>query len=194
MSALFPNQVIVSAHLTEKASLVGQYANTYVFKVASKATKLEIKKAVENKFNVTVTKVNLLNVKGKMKRGGKGKTGISTRAEDFVVQIFTANTHTPVLFFSTQGLVYKIKAHKIPEGTAASKGKSIFNILPLKSHHSISSIMPLPEDESEWKNLMVVFATAKGNIRKNTLEVYQVFPFYRIQPAFFLPNLYSKTF
>ena len=104
------------------------------------------------------------------KRGGKGKTGISTREEDFVVQIFTANTHTPVLFFSTQGLVYKIKAHKIPEGSAASKGKSIFNILPLKSHHSISSIMPLPEDESEWKNLMVIFSTAKGNVRKNTLE------------------------
>ena len=104
------------------------------------------------------------------KRGGKGKTGISTREDDFVVQIFTANTHTPVLFFSTQGLVYKIKAHKIPEGTAASKGKSIFNILPLKSHHSISSIMPLPEDEEEWKNLMVIFSTAKGNVRKNTLE------------------------
>ena len=75
-----------------------------------------------------------------------------------------------MLFFSTQGLVYKIKAHKIPEGTAASKGKSIFNILPLKSHHAISSIMPLPEDESEWKNLMVIFATSKGNIRKNSLE------------------------
>ena len=104
------------------------------------------------------------------KRGGKGKTGISTREDDFVVQIFTANTHTPVLFFSTQGLVYKIKAHKIPEGTAASKGKSIFNLLPLKSHHSISSIMPLPEDEAEWKNFMVVFATAKGNVRKNSLE------------------------
>ena len=104
------------------------------------------------------------------KRGGKGKAGISTRDEDFVVQIFTANTHTPVLFFSTQGLVYKIKAHKIPEGTAASKGKSIFNILPLKSHHAISSIMPLPEDETEWKNLMVIFATANGNVRKNTLE------------------------
>ena len=104
------------------------------------------------------------------KRGGKGKSGISTREEDFVVQIFTANTHTPVLFFSTQGLVYKIKAHKIPEGTASSKGKSIFNILPLKSHHSISSIMPLPEDEAEWKNLMVIFTTTKGNVRKNTLE------------------------
>ena len=73
MSSLYPNQVIVSSHLTEKASLVGQFANTYVFKVAGKATKLEIKKAIENKFNVTVTKVNLLNVKGKMKRGGKGK-------------------------------------------------------------------------------------------------------------------------
>ena len=111
-----------------------------------------------------------LNSLKAQKRGGKGKTGISTREEDFVIQIFTANTHTPVLFFSTQGLVYKIKAHKIPEGTAASKGKSIFNILPLKSHHSISSIMPLPEDETEWKKLMVVFATSKGNVRKNTLE------------------------
>ncbi len=104
------------------------------------------------------------------KRGGKGKTGITTRDEDFVVQIFTANTHTPMLFFSTQGLVYKIKAYKIPEGTSASKGKSIFNILPLKSHHSISSIMPLPEDENEWKNLKIVFVTSKGNIRKNSLE------------------------
>ena len=104
------------------------------------------------------------------KRGGKGKTGITTREEDFVVQIFTANTHTPMLFFSTQGLVYKIKAYKIPEGTAASKGKSIFNILPLKNHHSISSIMPLPEDENEWKSLKIVFVTSKGNIRKNSLE------------------------
>ncbi len=104
------------------------------------------------------------------KRGGKGKTGITTRDEDFVVQLFTANTHTPVLFFSTQGLVYKIKAYKIPEGTAASKGKSIFNILPLKNHHSISSIMPLPEDENEWKKFMVIFVTSKGNVRKNSLE------------------------
>ena len=93
-----------------------------------------------------------LNTLRSQKRGGKGKTGITTRDEDFVIQIFTANTHTPVLFFSTQGLVYKIKAYKIPEGSATSKGKSIFNLLPLKSHHSISSIMPLPEDENEWKN------------------------------------------
>ena len=104
------------------------------------------------------------------KRGGSGKKGIVTREEDFVIQIFTANTHTPVIFFSSQGLAYKIKAWKIPEGTASSKGKSLFSILPLKNHQSISSIMPLPEDENEWKKLLVIFVTANGNVRKNSLE------------------------
>jgi DNA gyrase subunit A len=106
----------------------------------------------------------------KQKRGGVGKSSIVTRDEDFVVQIFTANTHTPVIFFSSEGLAFKIKAWKIPEGTTSSKGKSLFNILPLKNHQSISSIMPLPEDESLWKNLLVVFVTANGNVRKNSLE------------------------
>jgi len=104
------------------------------------------------------------------KRGGKGKAGIKTRDEDYVVQIFTANSHTPILFFSTQGLVYKLKAWKIPQGTGISKGKTLFNLLPLKSHQSISSIMPLPENEIEWKKLYVIFATLKGKIRKNSLE------------------------
>jgi DNA gyrase subunit A len=106
----------------------------------------------------------------KQKRGGVGKSSIVTRDEDFVVQIFTANTHTPVIFFSSEGLAFKIKAWKIPEGSTNSKGKSLFNILPLKNHQSISSIMPLPEDESLWKNLLVVFVTANGNVRKNSLE------------------------
>ena len=104
------------------------------------------------------------------KRGGVGKTSIVTRDEDFVIQIFTANTHTPVLFFSSEGLAYRLKAWKIPEGSASSKGKSLFNILPLKNHQSISSIMPLPEDENLRKNLLVVFVTANGNVRKNSLE------------------------
>ena len=104
------------------------------------------------------------------KRGGKGKPGIKTRDEDYVIKIFTANSHTPVLFFSTQGLVYKLKAWKIPQGTANSKGKTLFNLLPLKSHHSISSIMPLPENEKEWKKLYVVFATSNGKVRKNSLD------------------------
>ena len=111
----------------------------------------------------------LSNLK-QQKRGGKGKSGITTRDEDSVVQTLSVNTHTSVLFFSTEGLVYKIKAWKIPEGSTTSKGKSLFNILPLKSHQSISSIMPFPEDESDWKNLQIVFATAKGKVRKNSLE------------------------
>ncbi|MDA9083769.1 DNA gyrase subunit A [Candidatus Pelagibacter sp.] len=104
------------------------------------------------------------------KRGGKGKSGITTRDEDSVVQTLSVNTRTSVLFFSTEGLVYKIKAWKIPEGSTISKGKSLFNILPLKNHQSISSIMPFPDDESDMKNLQIVFATAKGKVRKNSLE------------------------
>jgi len=104
------------------------------------------------------------------KRGGKGKSGITTRDEDSVVQTLSVNTRTSVLFFSTEGLVYKIKAWKIPEGSTTSKGKSLFNILPLKNHQSISSIMPFPDDEADLKNLQIVFATAKGKVRKNSLE------------------------
>ena len=104
------------------------------------------------------------------KRGGKGKAGIKTREEDSVVQTLSVNTHTSVLFFSTQGLVYKLKAWKIPEGTSISRGKSLYNILPLKNHQSISSIMPLPEEKSDWNNLNIIFATSKGKIRKNSLD------------------------
>ncbi len=125
---------------------------------------------VINITNQGYIKRSLLTSLKAQKRGGTGKTGMTTRDEDFVVQLFTANTLTPVLFFSTQGLVYKIKAHRIPEGTTTSKGKSIFNLLPLKSHHSISSIMPLPEDETEWKKMQVIFVTSDGFVRKNSLD------------------------
>ena len=104
------------------------------------------------------------------KRGGKGKSGITTREQGSVVQTLSVNTHTSVLFFSTEGLVYKIKAWKIPEGSTISKGKSLFNILTLKNHQSISSIMPFPEEESQWKNLQIVFATSQGKVKKNSLE------------------------
>ncbi len=104
------------------------------------------------------------------KRGGKGKTGIITRDEDSVVQTLSVNTHTEVLFFSTQGLVYRVKAWKIPEGSTTSRGKSLFNILPLKNHQSISSIMPYPDKNTESKGLFIIFATSNGKIRKNNLE------------------------
>jgi len=102
------------------------------------------------------------------KRGGKGKSGITTRDLDSVIQTLSVNTHTSVLFFSTEGLVYKVKAWKIPEGSSNSKGKSLFNILPLKSHQSISSIMPMPENDS--KDYQIIFATSQGKVRKNSLE------------------------
>ncbi len=111
----------------------------------------------------------LSNVK-QQKRGGKGKTGIKTRDEDSVVQTLSVNTHTSVLFFSTEGLAYKVKAWKIPEGSTASKGKSLFNILPLKNHQSISSIMPFPDSDVDTKDMHIIFATSEGKIRKNNLE------------------------
>ncbi|MDC1030461.1 DNA gyrase subunit A [Candidatus Pelagibacter sp.] len=111
-----------------------------------------------------------LDVVKQQKRGGKGKSGITTRDQDSVIQTLSVNTHTSVLFFSTEGLVYKVKAWKIPEGSTTSKGKSLFNILPLKNHQSISSIMPMPENETESKKYQIIFATANGKVRKNSLE------------------------
>ena len=111
-----------------------------------------------------------LNSVKTQKRGGKGKTGITTRNEDSVVQTLSVDTHTSVLFFSTEGLVYRLKAWKIPEGSSSSKGKSLFNILPLKNHQSISSIMPFPESDENLKDFQIIFATAGGKIRKNSLE------------------------
>jgi DNA gyrase subunit A len=124
---------------------------------------------------ITVTlqgyiKRGALNKVKQQKRGGKGKTGIKTREEDSVVQTLSVNTHTLVLFFSTEGLVYRVKAWKIPESSESSRGKSLFNILPLKNHQSISSIMPYPEETSDKKGMHIIFATAKGKIRKNNLE------------------------
>ena len=111
-----------------------------------------------------------LDVVKQQKRGGKGKAGITTRDQDSVIQTLSVNTHTSVLFFSTEGLAYKVKAWKIPEGSTTSKGKSLFNILPLKNHQSISSIMPMPENETETDKYQIIFATAQGKVRKNSLD------------------------
>ena len=124
---------------------------------------------------ITVTlqgyiKRGALSTVKQQKRGGKGKTGIVTRDEDSVVQTLSVNTHTQVLFFSSEGLVYRVKAWKIPEGSLNSRGKSLFNILPLKNHQSISSIMPYPDENSDSKGMFIIFATADGKIRKNNLE------------------------
>ena len=104
------------------------------------------------------------------RRGGKGRAGMSTRDEDFVTQIFVENTHTPILFFSSTGIVYKMKVWKLPQGTPQSKGKAMINLLPLSEGENITTIMPLPENEMEWENLYIMFTTEKGNVRKNKLS------------------------
>ena len=104
------------------------------------------------------------------KRGGKGRSGMQTRDEDFVSRLFIASTHTPVLFFSSRGQVYKEKVWRLPMAAPNSRGKALINILPLEQGERITTIMPLPEDESSWGNLDVMFATTGGNVRRNKLS------------------------
>lgn len=104
------------------------------------------------------------------KRGGKGRSGMQTRDEDFVSRLFVASTHTPVLFFSSRGQVYKEKVWRLPMAAPNARGKALINILPLEQGERITTIMPLPEDESSWANLDVMFATTGGNVRRNKLS------------------------
>jgi DNA gyrase subunit A len=104
------------------------------------------------------------------RRGGKGRAGMQTRDEDFVSRLFVASTHTPVLFFSSRGQVYKEKVWRLPMAAPNARGKALINILPLEQGERITTIMPLPEDESSWANLDVMFATTGGNVRRNKLS------------------------
>ena len=123
---------------------------------------------------VTVTEAGYikrvpLNAYKAQKRGGKGKSGMSTKDEDFVTRLFVASTHTPVLFFSSKGLVYKMKVYKLPLGSPTSKGKPFINLLPLDEGETITTIMKLPENEEECQNMSIMFATSQGNVRRNSL-------------------------
>lgn len=104
------------------------------------------------------------------KRGGKGRTGMNTHEEDYITNLFVASTHTPVLFFSNAGLVYKMKVYRLPVGSPQSTGKALINLLPLKQDERITTIMQLPENEAECENLDVMFATRTGNVRRNKLS------------------------
>ncbi|MEX2009433.1 MAG: DNA gyrase C-terminal beta-propeller domain-containing protein, partial [Dongiaceae bacterium] len=104
------------------------------------------------------------------RRGGKGRAAMTTREEDFVSRLFVVDTHTPVLFFSTRGMVYKIKVYRLPVGTPQARGKALVNLLPLAAGETISTLMPLPEDESTWADMFVMFATTGGYVRRNKLS------------------------
>lgn len=103
------------------------------------------------------------------KRGGKGRSGMSTKDEDFVTGVFVANTHTPLLFFSSAGMVYKLKVWRLPQSTPQGKGKAMINLLPLNQGEQITSVLPLPENEEEYDNLFLMFATASGSVRRNAI-------------------------
>ena len=103
-------------------------------------------------------------------RGGKGRSGMQTKDEDFVTNIFVANTHQPILFFSSTGMVYRLKTYLLPVSSPQAKGKALINLLPLEKDEVITTIMPLPADESEWENLFVMFVTSSGGIRRNNLS------------------------
>ncbi|MEL0286270.1 MAG: DNA gyrase subunit A, partial [Paracoccaceae bacterium] len=104
------------------------------------------------------------------RRGGKGLSGMQTKDEDVVTTLFVANTHTQLLFFTTDGMAYKLKTWRLPQGARVAKGKAIVNILPIPQGASVAAIMPVDAPEAEWENLQIIFATSAGDVRRNALS------------------------
>ena len=109
-------------------------------------------------------------------RGGKGRAGMATKEEDAVTALFVTSTHNPVLFFSTHGKVYRLKVWRLPEGAPQARGRPMVNLLPLAEGETISTVLPLPEDEAEWGKLHVIFATAHGGVRRNSMDAFANVP------------------
>ena len=152
-----------------------EYANPRRTKIEDIEVDTDIESLIQREeMVVTVTDAGYikrvpLNAYKAQKRGGKGKSGMTTKEEDFVTRLFVASTHTPVLFFSSKGIVYKMKVYKLPLGSPTSKGKPFVNLLPLTEGETITAILKLPEVEEECKDMSVMFATSFGNIRRNSL-------------------------
>ncbi len=113
-----------------------------------------------------------LNAYRTQKRGGKGRSAMDVREEDIATDIFVTNTHTPILFFSNKGKVYRLKTYKLPLGTPQARGRALVNLLPLEADEKISTILALPEDESKWNDLSIAFATSHGDIRRNSMDQF----------------------
>jgi DNA gyrase subunit A len=109
-------------------------------------------------------------------RGGKGRSGMTTKDADAVTNLFVTSTHTPVLFFSTAGKAYRLKVWRLPEGNPATRGRPMVNLLPLAAGETISAVLPLPEDEARWADLHVMFATARGTVRRNSMDAFTNIP------------------
>jgi len=117
-----------------------------------------------------------LSIFREQKRGGKGRAGMATKEEDAVTNLFITSTHNPVLFFSNLGRVYRMKVWRLPEGGPNTKGRPMVNLLPLAEGETISTVLPLPEDETEWGGLHIMFATANGTVRRNSMAAFTNIP------------------
>jgi DNA gyrase subunit A len=159
-----------------------QFATPRRTEIAAAADGIEDEDLIEREeMVVTVTmqgyiKRTTLDTFRAQNRGGKGRAGMATKEEDVVTEMFVTSTHTPVLFFSTLGRVYRMKVWRLPEGGANTRGRPMINLLPLAEGEAISTVLPLPEDENEWGKLHVMFATAKGSVRRNSMDAFTNVP------------------
>jgi DNA gyrase subunit A len=166
----------------ELVTVRDQYATPRRTEIAAAADGIEDEDLIEREdMVVTVTmqgyiKRTTLDTFRAQARGGKGRAGMATKDEDVVTELFVTSTHTPVLFFSTLGKVYRMKVWKLPEGGPATRGRPMINLLPLAAGETISTVLPLPEDEAEWGKLHVMFATAKGSVRRNSMDAFTNVP------------------
>ncbi len=181
--AILGDRVKLYAVMREELVEVRQmFATPRKTEIAAAADGIEDEDLIEREeMVVTVTmqgyiKRTTLDTFRAQKRGGKGRAGMATKDEDIVTELFVTSTHTPVLFFSTHGKVYRMKVWKLPEGGPATRGRPMINLLPLADGETISTVLPLPEDEAEWGALHVMFATAKGNVRRNSMDAFTNVP------------------
>ena len=166
----------------ELAAVRTEFATPRRTQIAAAADGIEDEDLIEREdMVVTVTmqgyiKRTSLDTFRSQARGGKGRAGMATKDEDVVTELFVTSTHTPVLFFSTLGRVYRMKVWRLPEGGANTRGRPMINLLPLAEGETISTVLPLPEDENEWGKLHVMFATAKGSARRNSMDAFTNVP------------------
>jgi DNA gyrase subunit A len=159
-----------------------EFATPRITELAPAADGIEDEDLIEREdMVVTVTmtgyiKRTPLSVFREQKRGGKGRAGMQTKEEDAVTELFVTSTHNPVLFFSNLGRVYRMKVWRLPEGGPNTKGRPMVNLLPLSEGESISTVLPLPEDETEWGGLHIMFATAHGTVRRNSMAAFTNIP------------------
>jgi DNA gyrase subunit A len=159
-----------------------EFATPRVTELAPAADGIEDEDLIEREdMVVTVTmagyiKRTPLSVFREQKRGGKGRAGMATKEEDAVTELFVTSTHNPVLFFSNLGRVYRMKVWRLPEGGPNTRGRPMVNLLPLAEGETISTVLPLPEDENEWGGLHIMFATAHGTVRRNSMAAFTNIP------------------